>query len=367
MKGMTNPPMARVPAFSPSPGTPGEGWGGGSLRDRADSGPDAGAANPHPTLPRSTGRGKWEAAPIRRLALRGFVVVILFLIAFPTRRAWGQVSVARELVEQATEQIFKSAGREGLEQLGAMGGRNAVREVLEQSSREGGEQLVKRVTQYGVEEGPAALRAIRFAPAKMVNALDGLSPELRQAGLRAVERDPQALTNLVKQYGSGAIEVAARHPGVGEELVGKLGSDGIALGRKLTTDQSIVAARCADDLAALGPAERQGVLAKILQSPKPVLDYLETHPRILRTAAGVALVMAVKDDILGDRGHTVVGPDGKLLTTPAHPGLIERILPQSLHAASGPASIIGTAVAFGVLGWFAVHLLGKWRLQKRAR
>jgi hypothetical protein len=296
------------------------------------------------------------------LALRGFAVALVLVFVMSARQASAQVSVARELVEQATEQIFKSAGREGLEQLTAMGGRTAVREVLEQSSREGGEQLVKRVAQLGVEEGPAALRAIRFAPAKMVNALDGLSPELRQSGLRAAERDPQVLTNLVKQYGSGAVEVAARHPGVGDRLVSTLGSDGIAMGRKLTTDESIVAARYADDIAALGPAERQGVVAKVLRSPKPVLDYLETHPRILRTAAGVAVVMAVKDDILGDRGHTIIGPDGKAVTTPAHPGLIERILPQSLHAASAPVSIIGTAVAFGVLGWFAVHLFGKWRI-----
>lgn len=289
------------------------------------------------------------------------LVILACTIGAPVASA--QAVVARELVEQATEQIFKSAGREGIEQLTAMGGRTAVREVLEQSSREGGEQLVKRVTQYGVEEGPAALRAIRLAPAKMVDALDGLSPELRQAGLRAAERDPRVLTNLVKQYGSGAVEVAARHPGVGDRLVSTLGSDGIALGRKLTTDQSIMAARCADDIAALGPAERQGIVARILRSPKPVLDYLEAHPRILRTAAGVAVVMAVKDDILGDRGHTILGPDGKPVTTPARPGLIERILPQTLHAASAPVSIIGTAVAFGVLGWFAVHLLGKWRIQ----
>ena len=358
MKRVMTGPVEWTSPLTPSPGTPGQGHvaqpPSAVFRHQAKIDFD---------LRSNTAEGGC-ATKFRRLALHGIAVATLLLIALPTRRATAQVSVARELVEQATEQIFKAAGREGIEQLTAMGGRTAVREVLEQSSREGGEQLVKRVTQYGVEEGPAALRAIRFAPAKMVDALDGLSPELRQAGLRAVERDPQALANLVKQYGSGAVEVAARHPGVGEQLVGKLGPDGISLGRKLTTDESIVAARYADDIAALGPAERQGIVAKILRSPKPVLDYLETHPRILRTAAGVAVVMAVKDDILGDRGRTVIGPDGKLITTPAHSGLIERILPQSLHAASAPVSIIGSAVAFGVLGWFAVHLFGKWRVQR---
>jgi hypothetical protein len=276
----------------------------------------------------------------------------------------AQVSVARELVEQATEQIFRSAGSKGLEELTEMGGKAAVREVLEQSSREGGEQLVKRVTQYGVEDGPMALRAIRLAPAKVVESLDGLSPELRTAGLRAIDRDPQAVTQMMKQYGSGALEVAARHPGVGESLVEKLGTDGVSLGRGLTTDQSIVAARYADDIAQLAPAERSGIVSKILKSPAPVLDYLETHTRILRTAAGVAIVMEIKGDILGDKGKTVVRSDGTIVSTPAHPGLLERILPRTLQSASPPITIIGLSVAAGILGWFGVHLFGKWRMQK---
>jgi hypothetical protein len=44
--------------FSPSPGTPGEGWGEGSPHDSADLSPSVCAANPHPALLRSTGRGK---------------------------------------------------------------------------------------------------------------------------------------------------------------------------------------------------------------------------------------------------------------------------------------------------------------------
>jgi hypothetical protein len=294
-----------------------------------------------------------------------YVTAFALALSLMGSHARAQVSAVRELVEEGTEQIFRSAGRQGLEELTEMGGRTAVREVLEQSSREGGEQLVKRVTSYGIKEGPMALRAIRLSPAKMVGALDELSPELRAAGLRAVDRNPQALAQIVRQYGTGALEVAARHPGVGDQLVETLGADGVSLGRGLTTDQSIVAARYADDIATLPAAERQGIISKILRSPAPILDYLETHPRILRTAAGVAVVMAVKDDILGDKGHSIIRPDGSVVTTPAHPGLIERILPQSLHAASTPVSIISTAVAFGVLAWFAVHLLGKWRNLKR--
>ncbi|HXE54208.1 MAG TPA: hypothetical protein VN541_14390 [Tepidisphaeraceae bacterium] len=294
------------------------------------------------------------------------IAMVLALMLGITSPLSAQVPVVRELVEQATEQIFKSAGREGLEQLTEMGGKAAVREILEQSSREGGEQLVKRVTQYGIEDGPMALRAIRPAPAKMVEALDGLSPEMRTAALQAVERNPSAMTQLVSQYGRGALEVAARHPGVGDRIVQELGSDGIRLGQKLTTDQSIVLARSAPDIAKLAPAQRASVVGKILRSPAPMLNFLETHPRILTTAAGVAAFMAVKDDLIGDRGHSVVGPDGTLITTPAHPGLIDRLFNRTTQAATFPITLLGIVVAAGVAGWFAIRLAGTWRATHKA-
>jgi hypothetical protein len=300
---------------------------------------------------------------MKRLGIGAVMVVMVSALAAP-RPAKAQAAVARELVEEATEQIFKSAARQGAEDLARMGGRVAVRDILEQSSREGGEQLVKRVTQYGIEDGPIALRAIRPAPAKMVEALDGLSPQLRAAAFRAVDREPALMANLVRQYGSGALEVASRHPGVGDRLVETLGDQGISLGRGLTTDQSIVAARYADDIAKLPSAQRAGIVNKIVGSPAAVLNYLEAHPRVLRTAAGVAVVMAIKDDILGDKGRSIVRPDGTVVTTPPHPGLIERMFPQTLRFASFPATLLVLVLAGGVAGWFAVHLWGKWRIQR---
>src|SRR2546421_4265671 len=155
----------------------------------------------------------------------------------------AQAQVAREVIESAAEKIFQQSSKQGLRELTEMGGRAAVRDVLEQSAREGGEQLVRKVTQYGIEEGPLALRAVGRSPAKMVESLDALSPELRTSAMRAVERNPQALVPLVQRHGAAALEIASKHPGVGESLVSTLGDDGITLGRKLTTDQSIVAAR----------------------------------------------------------------------------------------------------------------------------
>lgn len=300
---------------------------------------------------------------MKRLGLNALIAAFLVVSLAPLA-VQAQVAVARELVEQATEQIFKSAAKQGAEELADMGGRAAVREILEQSSREGGEQLVKRVTQYGIEEGPIALRAIKPAPAKIVEALDGLSPELRGGALRAIDREPAMMTQLVRQYGAGALETAVRHPGVGDRLVETLGDQGINLGRKLTTDQSIVAARHAEDIAKLAPAERSGIINKILRSPGPVLNYLEEHPKVLATAAGVSVVMAIKDDILGDKGKSIVRPDGTVVTTPPHPGLIERMFPQAVGAAAFPITILVSVAAVGLAGWFAIHLWGKWRIQR---
>src|SRR5579859_1009605 len=269
---------------------------------------------------------------MKRRTLRILPLASAFVLAF-VFGASVHAQVIGPVVREATEQVFRNASREGLEELAQMGGKAAVTEVFEQTAREGGDALVQRAAKYGVEDGPAALRAIGRSPAKMVGALDGLSPELRQAGISAVERNPELMTKLVKEYGSGAMEVAARHPGVGEKLAQELGEGGIQLGRKLTTDESIVAARYAPEIAKLPEAERSGILAKLGQSPKVVLDYLETHPRVLTTAAGVGVVMALKDDVIGDRGKSVVLADGRVVNTAGHPGLIERMFPSVSKAA----------------------------------
>jgi hypothetical protein len=294
------------------------------------------------------------------------IIALMMLVVFASapRQARAQAQVAKEVVETAVEQIFTQTSKQGLRELTEMGGRQAVQDVLEQSAREGGEQLVRKVTQYGLDEGPAALRAIGRSPAKMVEALDGLSPELRSSAISAVARDPQVILPLVRQYGAPALEIAARHPGVGEQVVEKLGQDGIRLGKQLTTDQSIVLARHADEIAELAPAQRSTVVQQIIKSPGKVLDYLETHPKVLRTAAGVGIVLAIKDQLIGDGGASRILGDGRIVSTPGHPGLIERILPASLAFLSTPIAIISWIVGVGVAGWLTLQLWSIWRLNR---
>ena len=300
--------------------------------------------------------------------MKHFFMIVLawvFLITagfahLPTCRA----QVAQDVVEEATAQIFKQAGKEAVEQLDEMGGKAAVTEVLQKASDEGGDALVKRATRYTLEDGPIALRVIGNSPAKMVDALDGLAPELRTAAMDAVQRDPTTLTAIVRQYGSGALEAAARQPGIGEKLVATLGSDGISLSRQLGTDDAILLARHADEIEQLAPVQRTAVLRKIADSPRRILDFLESHPKILLTTAGVAPVIGTKDDLLGDRGSSVVRNDGTVITTPPHPGLLERLYRPTIALVEQPVAWIGEVAAGGLAVWIAIHLYGKWRIRR---
>lgn len=277
-----------------------------------------------------------------------------------------QAQIAREVIEQASEQIFRQATKKGATELLELGGEVAVLELLEQSAKEGGEQLVEKVTQYALREGPVALRVIRWAPSTMVRALDDLSPELRSAAMHAAEREPQLVTRLVSAHGGGALEVAARHPGVGLRIVDRLGEDGIPLGRKLTTDQSIIVARLADDISNLPAADRRGILQKIARTPSQILDYLEAHPTALKTTAGVAVVLAIKDEVIGDKGNSTLLPDGRVITKPPHPGLIERMLAPTFDFLKMPLGIISSSIAAGIAGWFGVQIIGAWKRQRIA-
>jgi hypothetical protein len=300
---------------------------------------------------------KFRSNTIFSVSLAAMLAAPLFMAT----SAHAQAAVAREVIEQATEQIFRHAGQEGLRELTEMGGEATVRSVLEQASREGGEQLFRKAAQYGIEEGPDAIRMIGRGPTKMVSALDDLSPSLRSAGIQAVERDPQVLVPLVSKFGAPAMEAAARHPGVGEKLVQSLGSDGISLSGKLTTDQAVVASRYATQIADLAPAQRSGVVSFISKAPQAALNYLETHPKTLLTSAGVVAFMASKDQLIGDKGGFVIGPDGNPIATPARPGMIERLFPSAAKLASTPINLIGASLAAGIAAWFGIHLWGKWR------
>jgi hypothetical protein len=248
---------------------------------------------------------------------------------------------------------MRSAGREAATELAEAGGRAGVRGVLEKAAAEGGETLVRKTAALGVEHGPLALRAIGRSPARMVGALDTLPADLRMTALRAVEREPAAMTTLVNQFGGDALEAAARHPGVGATIGGKLGGEGLAVSKALTTDQAVLLGRHADELAALAPAERSGILQSLKASPGKVLNYLETHPKTMWTAAGVAVVIAAKDEVLGPGGV-----NGKAR------GLVPQMWHDAVGVVSRPVGMVATGLGVAVLAWAGIKLWGSWRRAK---
>jgi hypothetical protein len=211
----------------------------------------------------------------------------------------AQGRVVIEGGEALVKQMVKRGGATAAREVAEMGGDVAVRETLERAAREGGEQLAARVSRYALAEGPVALRAVRQSPARMVAALDEMPQNLVRPALSAAAREPDTLVRLVASHGAGALETAARHPGVGSKLITTFGDDGLRVGRSLTTDEAVVVARHADEIAKLSTAERSGVMQALSKSPARVVGYLERHPKVLLTTAGVVTVIAMKDEIIG--------------------------------------------------------------------
>jgi hypothetical protein len=290
------------------------------------------------------------------------VIVVLMSLLTSVPACFGQAAAARTAAKELIEAILEKGGREAAQELAEMGGEKAVREVLEKAAREGGEALAGRAAQLGRAQGFAALRVIEHSPGRWVNVLEQVSPDLVKPAIRAAQREPQLLTKLVTTYGKEAVEVAARHPGVGARLVDQLGRDGIELGLKLGTDDAIILARYAVDVAKLAPAPRAEVLAKIAKSPAAVLKFLESHPRVLATAAGVATVLAVKDQFLGESGQRITQPDGTIIE-PA-PGLIERMTDRVLNRFQTPIGIGLALLGLILLGWGAIQLWHLWRIKQ---
>jgi hypothetical protein len=286
--------------------------------------------------------------------LSGFVGLI---VATTACSANCQISSATETAaRELVEVMLREGSGQAAAELAELGGEAAVREVLERAASEGGEALVERVAQYGTRYGPAALKAVERSPSRMLRALDGMPPDLVQPAIRAAAREPELTSRLVATYGKDGFEVAAKHPGVGASLVEKLGTDGIAVGRNLTTDQAVALARYADEIAALPPEERNQLLDAMTKAPAAVLDFLETHPKVLLTVGGVAAVIAAKDNVFGGTG--VSTNHGAM----AH-GLIERVIFGVVRKLAGPMKVIFVIVAGGIFCYLAIHLRLLWKMK----
>ena len=231
-------------------------------------------------------------------------ILTLSLLLAAASPAFAQGGAAVRLATDLAESVMRRAAGESAEktarELAEFGGSRAIREVLEQAQKEGGEVLMKQVAAQTEKHGLLALQALKGAPAPVIRALDGVPAGLAENSLRALVREPAAMQKLATEFGSSALETAAKHPGLAVPIGSRLGGEGLDTARRLTLDQAAALSRHADDLAKLPAAERSQFLSMIRDAPAKALTWLETHPRLLIAGSATTAVVLARKEIFGE-------------------------------------------------------------------
>jgi hypothetical protein len=280
--------------------------------------------------------------------MKTLVILFLTLIAAPLVRAQG--GAALRAAEELGEVILRRGGTEAAEELAKIGGQKAVQELMEQAAKEGGEVLMKQTAQLAEKHGVLALNAMRGAPGAVVRAVDGMPAELAEQGLRAIVREPAAMQGMVREFGSSALETAAKHPGLAGKISSGMGKEGLDIARNVTTREATILARHADDIAKLPAAERASVMNLIKQSPGKVLAWIERHPKILIAGSATTAVVLARKEIFGE-GDT--------------PGFLERVGGSLYRTFEAPISVAVAALTCIVILWGGLKMRRVFRAARR--
>jgi hypothetical protein len=260
---------------------------------------------------------------IRYLATLAATLLIA-VPATPVRAQEGTLvrAAAKEAVEIFAGQAERQGAKAVATELTEFGGETAVREVFEQVAKETGEEGVKRLVQLSKSYGLDAVRAAKVAP-RLTTLAEGVAPELAPSALRALLRPEERallepLSKASKQYSTDAIIQLVKSPE-------------------------------AKSIAALPAAQKTGLLKRLAQ-------FIEQHPKTVLGAAGLGLFIRYKDDLVGDKGEIVIGPDGTPMYVPKT-GILERSSNRILEwLLPTVAAIIGL--------WGANRLFWAWRWSK---
>lgn len=266
----------------------------------------------------------------------------------------AQGAVVARVASEIGESLFRRSATTGAAktaaELAQFGGTKAVRELLEQAEKEGGELLVAQVARQTEKHGLLALNAMKGSPGAVVKALDNVPAELVENGLRAIVHEPVAMQALAREFGSEAIEVAARHPGLAGKISQSLGRDGLVLARTLTTREATMLARHADDLAKLAPVERAGFLTFIKESPAKALEWMGRNPKLLVAGSATVAIIAARKEIFGE-GSTS--------------GLLERAGAALYQTFQKPVNTVIGALTAIVMAWAGIKIWNMTRTAKR--
>jgi hypothetical protein len=279
--------------------------------------------------------------------------VVVSLSRAPVAEATQESALAHAAAREVAEILLGQAEKQGAREVAALGGEATIREVLERVAKEGGKAGVQSIVRLSKAYGVDAIRAARVAPRLTSSYMERISPELVPGALRAIGRSEERaiIKRLDAELVPSALEAAARHPGVGAQIVDKLGAAGVRASERLDTEALIRLARSAEagKVAALPLREQKGLIAAIV-------EFMEKHPHIVLTTAAVAAFVRYEDEILGGQGEIVPGPDGKPVYV-SKKGMIERLASESL-------GWLMPAVAAAIGLWGTSRVYWVW---KRAR
>jgi len=276
-------------------------------------------------------------------------LAILFLLC-STLRIFAQGGAVIRAAEELGEVLLRRGGTEAAGELAKFGGKKAVEEVMEQAMKEGGEALMKQTAQLAQKHGVIALSALRGAPAAVVKAVDGIPAELAENGLRAIAHQPPVMQSMVKEFGSAALETAAKHPGIAPGIARSMGSEGLEIARRVSTEEARLLARYGDDIAKLPVAERSAVMDLIKRSPGKVLTWMEKHPKLLVAGSVTTAVVLAKKELFGE-GDTQ--------------GFFERMGGSLYETFKAPVNIAVAALCGIVVLWAALKMRRIMRAARR--
>ena len=278
-----------------------------------------------------------------------FVLAVCSLASVPATATAGPAAVA---TKQLLRWFAKESGEKGAKELAEIGGREGLETILERAAKEG---VVDLAVVVAKKQGPAALRAAASDPRVLLPAIRELPEALAERGVAALLRDADRLTPLIKKYGPDVLEAEAKHPGVAAKLIAQFGDDGVdAVKAAASTDDVIALARWADEIGALPPRVRGGVLDAFAKAPEKVAAELARPGFVLSAGGAGALMIAAGytpeavDRIVEELGGgevTRTGPDGTTTTEPAWVSVVR----PTFWASGIGLLVVAVALAVGLL------------------
>jgi hypothetical protein len=304
-----------------------------------------------------------------RIQFRSITLSLICCLAFSVSAYAVPVSGLKVFAQELVEIMLKKGGSRAAQELAEWGGEKAVRELAEEAMRTGGEKTVQILRQHVAAHGFSALKALKTNPGQMLQVLDEIPKSMVGKVLAAVNHNPVAMNRILSNYGSDALLVAAKHPGIGADICEGLGSQGIRAALRLESPQLIQLHRLLPQLNKLAASQRSQVLDMLSEAPARVLSFLEKHPRILLTSAGVTLLINYREAIMGG-DEIIENPDGtkQVISKPGFLGrTTEKIIshPTFTHAVMLLSGFIGIALLIRFAGVPMVRILRLHTRQKR--